>query len=78
MQKRIVYHVTYDISSFEWNVKRQGTKRAPSKHSTKDQAITVAIYKAMNKKPSQVTIHKRDGKIQEERTYGGDPERYPG
>jgi hypothetical protein len=78
MKKRIVYHVTYDISSNEWKVKRQGTKRAPSKHSNKDQAITAAIYKAMNNTPSQVKIHKRDGKIQEERTYGGDPERYPG
>ncbi len=78
MKKRIVYHVTYDISSNEWKVKREGIKRAPSWHSTKDQAITAAISKAMNNTPSQVKIHKRDGQIQEVRTYGGDPEKYPG
>jgi len=67
----------YDVISSEngWQVKRRGAKRASSVHRTKDEAIAAAIEIARNQKPSQIVIHRRDGTIQEERTYGKDP--YP-
>jgi hypothetical protein len=59
----------------KWKVKTEGAKRASNIFDNKDDAVKRAIELAKGGKPSQVVIQKRDGKIQEERTYGDDP--YP-
>jgi hypothetical protein len=75
---RTEYHVTYDRDGRQWRVLRQGADRASSVHRTKDEAITAGRKLAKNHVPGQLVIHKRDGSIETEYTYGDDPERYPG
>ncbi|MGD8718183.1 MAG: DUF2188 domain-containing protein [Candidatus Zixiibacteriota bacterium] len=75
MGKRESYHVVHDGDENLWKVKREGADRASSTHDTKEEAVDKARELAKNNEPSQIIIHKQDGKIQEERTYGNDP--YP-
>ena len=75
MSTRKKYHVTQKPDG-SWQGKAQGGKRASVIADTKQDAMRRTIEIAKNKPSSQVIIHKRDGKFQEERTYGGkDP--YP-
>lgn len=78
MAQRNVWDVIYDTASRQWHVMREGGKRASSRHDRKDDAVAAATAYAQNNKPSQVRIHKTDGMIQSERTYGDDPTRYKG
>jgi hypothetical protein len=67
--------VTYHIIPTEngaWRVKRSGAERADSVHETKDQAVGRARHLAKEQAPGQVIIHKKDGSIQKESTYGKD------
>lgn len=71
---RAVYHVT--MHEGKWVVKRQ---HAPDGEfdafETKDEAIERARTKAHRVLPSQVVVHRADGTIENEFTYGNDP--YP-
>ena len=78
MSKRVVYHVVPDKDEGGWKVRREGSDRASSTHDVKSDALERARELALNNDLSQVKIHGRDGKIQEEHTYGQDPEKYPG
>jgi hypothetical protein len=78
MPKRVVYHVVPDKDERVWKVKREGAERSSSTHNVKGDALEKARELAQNNPLSQVKIHGMDGKIQEERTYGQDPEKYPG
>lgn len=74
MSDREKYHVTHREDG-QWQGKKQGGQRASVVAPTKEEAMRQTIDIAKNKDLSQVIIHKRDGKFQEERTYGKDP--YP-
>jgi hypothetical protein len=74
MANRKVYHVTKNRND-GWDVKRENADRATKNVETKDEAIKVAKELAKNANLGQVIIHKQDGKIQTEYTYGKDP--YP-
>lgn len=75
MSTRKKYHVTQKPDG-SWQGKAQGGQRASVIAPTKQEAMGKTIEIAKNKPSSQVIVHKRDGKFQEERTYGGkDP--YP-
>ena len=78
MAKRTVYHFTYDKAADDWKLMKQGAKRATRRFKTKTEGLPEAVKLVRKIEPSQLKIHKRDGKIQEERTYGDDPEKYPG
>ncbi|MBS3765348.1 DUF2188 domain-containing protein [Candidatus Bipolaricaulota bacterium] len=65
------YHVTPHPDG-NWQVKAEGAKRASSKHGTKKEAVKTARERA-RKQSSQIFIHGKNGRIQEERTYGNDP-----
>lgn len=71
MAKRSVIHVTPHEKG--WQVKQEGAQRAGSVHPTKQEAVDAAVNRAKSGPPSQVKIHKKDGTIQSERTYGQDP-----
>lgn len=58
--------------------KKEGVERTASIHPAKEEAIRDAGALAKKADLGQVKIHKRTGEIQEERTYGKDPEKYPG
>ncbi len=77
-KKRYQLHVTYDRKSKKWGVKEAGVRRPLSEFGTKKEAVDQAREIAKANQPSQIKIHKQDGKIQEERTYGSDPKRTKG
>ncbi len=68
---RKVYHVTPDGT--DWKVTHGGA--TISRHRTKDDAIAAARRLALANQPSQVVLHRKDGTIETEWTYGNDP--YP-
>jgi hypothetical protein len=55
-----------------WSVKRAGSARATSTHSTQAEAINAATRIARNQK-TELYIHGRDGRIRERNSFGGDP-----
>ncbi|MCL5428510.1 MAG: DUF2188 domain-containing protein [Chloroflexi bacterium] len=59
-----------------WDLKKE--KKLISHHSTKNAAVHKGMREARKVKPSQLKIFNIKGRIQEERTYGKDPHRYPG
>ncbi len=74
---RKVYHVVLEHET--WHVRRTRARRASGCHSSKAAAITQA--KALANRPGslgQVVVHRRDGKVQTEWTYGNDPRRTRG
>lgn len=72
------YHVTQREDG-TWQGKLEKSNRASVVTDTKAEAMKKTIEMAKNHGDSQVFIHKQDGKIQEERTYGGnDPSDSPG
>ncbi len=74
MSTRKTYHVTQNPDG-TWKGKARGAERASTVGDTKAEVMSRTIEIAKNQQDSQVIIHKKDGEIQEERTYGNDP--YP-
>ena len=72
MSARKVYHVTPDAER-GWQVKAEDAKRASSMHGKKTEAVDRARELAQRQKLGQVIVHKKDGTIQTEYTYGNDP-----
>lgn len=68
---RKVYHVV--PAGSDWQVKHQGA--VISTHRTKEAAVDAGRRVAIASQPSQLVIHKSDGTIETEYTYGDDP--YP-
>lgn len=69
------HHVT--PKDGEWEVRKQGAKRASGTYDTKAEAVERGTELA-KKQEGQLKIHGKDGKIQQERTYGKDPYPPPG
>lgn len=66
---RAIYRVL--PASGAWQVKKDGA--VLSNHRTKDPAIDDARRRALANQPSQVVVHRADGTIETEWTYGDDP-----
>jgi hypothetical protein len=75
--KRRVYHVTKGRDG-NWKGQLTGATRASVSTETKAEAVARTVEMARESRLAQVVIHKQTGAIQSERTYGGDPERFPG
>lgn len=79
--KRKTIHVTPRPRG-KWAVIEQGNSRASRTFKKKRRAVNYARKKAKkasaSKGKSELKIHKRNGKIQESRSYGTDPMRYRG
>jgi hypothetical protein len=73
MARRQTYHVT--SRGDEWQVKKAGQQQPVSTHHKKERAVEKAKELAKDAPLGQVVIHRRDGQIQTEHTYGQDP--YP-
>jgi hypothetical protein len=71
---RKVYHVV-PRSDGSWAGEGEGAKRASVVGETKAEVLERTIEIAKEHPLSQVIIHKENGEIQSERTYGEDP--YP-
>ena len=59
----------------KWKVKGEKAERAVKTFDDKKDAVDFGREIAKNQPLGQLKIHKKDGTIQEERTYGKDP--YP-
>lgn len=73
---RVVYHVLPEGD--DWKVRRAGAGRAEGVYENKSDAVERAKVLAKGARLGQVKIHKQDGSIQTEHTYGEDPRRYKG
>lgn len=74
MAKRATYHVVPHKDG-DWRIQREGATRASSLAPTQTEAVERARELAQKNPLGQVVIHRRDGRIREEHTYGEDP--YP-
>jgi hypothetical protein len=77
---REVFHSVPDPNGLGWAVKNGGeTVSRHRKQETSEAAAVKAGHKAENDGGlGQAILHKRDGTIREERTYGSDPKKSPG
>jgi Uncharacterized protein conserved in bacteria (DUF2188) len=73
---RKVYHVV--PHGGRWSVKRAGARRAVRIFAGKTTAIAHAKTLATRSALGQVRVHRSDGEIQTEYTYGKDPRRTRG
>lgn len=55
----------------QWRLTHLGA--TVSNHLTKQAAIDAGVAAARANQPSQLLIHRQDGTIEDERTYGDDP-----
>lgn len=76
-KERTIYHVTYNHEAEVWEVKQEEDARPAISYETKEQAVSIARGAAQGNQPSQLIIHRQDGEVQEEHTYGDDPAMYP-
>lgn len=60
------YHITQ--SEYGWELKKQGATRASKRAGSKAELLKLTAA-FMEKRTGTVKIHKRDGTIEEERTY---------
>lgn len=75
MAKRVIYHVLCGKTG--WDVKREGVSRPAKTFKMKDRAVKFGRRAAASHQLGQLKVHRTDGKIQTEYTYGRDPKRYP-
>lgn len=72
MAKRTVVHVVPGKND-GWDVKKQGEKTPLGHFDTKSNAVGYGKTVAKGAELGQIKIHKQDGKMQTEHTYGNDP-----
>ena len=73
---RAVFHLTPYVNG--WQVKEERDQGREILVDDKDNAVRQAKDLAKSHELGQVIVHKRDGKIAEEFTYGDDPRDIPG
>lgn len=65
-------HVVPSRKKDGWAVKKSGSTRATKKFRTKDEAVKFG-RELSKKEKTELYIHKKDGKIQDRRSFGNDP-----
>lgn len=78
MEKRTVLHILHDKKKDDWKVIKEGSDRPLSRSETKREAVDDARDRIKPDKLMQIKVHKKDGPIQTEWTYGKDPKKYKG
>jgi hypothetical protein len=73
---RIVFHVVPNSTGEQWLVRQEGGAFR-QEFRTKEEAVLAAKNRARTQQPSQVKVHKGDGNMEYESTYGDDPRRTP-
>jgi hypothetical protein len=59
-------------------ISREGDSSYREEFDTKQEAVEAAKSRARGEEPSQVKVHKLDGNMDYESTYGADPSRTVG
>ena len=75
-RRRVTYHVV-PAGGDGWHLKRQGEKNFTS-FETKEEAVKAGVREARTHEAGQLIVHTRNGRFEEERTYGYDPPGRPG
>jgi uncharacterized protein DUF2188 len=75
-KERLVYHVVPNSSGEKWVVSQENAEFR-KEFETKDEAVQFAKERARKEELGQVKVHKKDGNMEYESTYGDDPRRSP-
>ncbi len=75
-KERVVYHVVPNSSGEKWVVSQERAEFR-REFETKDEAVKLAKELARKEELGQVKVHKKDGNMEYESTYGEDPRRSP-
>ena len=75
-KERLVYHVVPNSSGERWVVSQENAEFR-KEFDTKDEAVQFAKERARSAELGQVKVHKKDGNMEYESTYGDDPRRSP-
>lgn len=79
MAERKVYHIVPNSGQEQdWKIKEEKVDEPIGLFSNKEEAIEKAKEIAKANEPSQIIVHRQDGQIQTEYTYGDDPREYKG
>jgi hypothetical protein len=78
VQNRTVYHVVPNADTSRWVISRENNETFREEYDTKEEAVQAAKQRARGEEPSQVKVHKGDGNMEYESTYGDDPASSPG
>ncbi|HSK81496.1 MAG TPA: DUF2188 domain-containing protein [Thermoanaerobaculia bacterium] len=73
---RVVYHVVPNSSAEKWLVSQENAEFR-KEFDTKEEAVEFAKERARGAELGQVKVHKKDGNMEYESTYGEDPRRSP-
>ena len=76
-KERKVYHVVPNASAEKWLVSQENASLR-REFDTKEEAIEAAKTLAQAADLGQIKVHKKDGNMEYESTYGEDPPEYPG
>ena len=74
---RTVYHVVPNGSGEKWLITQEGNDSTREELNTKAAAVDAAKERARKQEPARVKVHKSDGNMEYESTYGADPARSP-
>jgi hypothetical protein len=74
---RTVYHVVPDATGDKWVISEERNDTFRQEFGTKEEAARAAKERARGQEPSQVKVHRSDGNMEYESTYGEDPSRSP-
>lgn len=74
--ERVVYHVVPNSSGEKWLISQENAEFR-REFETKEEAVEEAKRLARNAELGQVKVHKKDGNMEYESTYGEDPRRSP-
>jgi len=75
---RTVYHVVPNANAQRWVISIEDDDSFREEYDTKAEAVEAAKRRARSREPAQVKVHKHDGNMEYESTYGDDPRRSPG
>ena len=75
-KERVVYHVVPNSSAEKWVVSQENAEFR-REFETKEEAVEFAKERARSAELGQVKVHKKDGNMEYESTYGEDPRRSP-
>jgi hypothetical protein len=74
--ERKVYHVVPNASAERWVVSQENADFR-KEFDNKEEAVEFAKERARQEELGQVKVHKHDGNMEYESTYGKDPRRSP-
>ena len=70
--KREVYHVLYDEKMPSWKIELEGRDRPVTRTITRSEAVELALKLGRSAELALIFVHRQDGSIETEHTYGED------